>query len=76
MAANPIIIFESLHFYCYIKGPITVPTEHFKYYHATCGDAAQLFFTTRGHPAQRYQTWLLVYNQYTFGICYENMVPI
>jgi hypothetical protein len=23
-------------FYCYIKGAITVPTEYFKYYHATC----------------------------------------
>jgi hypothetical protein len=33
---NPIIFLNRpLTFYCYIKGAITVPTEDFKYYHAT-----------------------------------------
>jgi hypothetical protein len=43
---NPIIFLNRpLTFYYYIKGAITVLTEYFKYYHATCGNAAQLIFT-------------------------------
>jgi hypothetical protein len=48
---------------------------------AVSGDVVQLIFTTRGHLAQRYQNWLLVYKQYKdpaafFGICYENLLQI
>jgi hypothetical protein len=43
---NPnIFLNRPLTFYYYIKGAITVLTEYFKYYHATCGNAAQLIFT-------------------------------
>jgi hypothetical protein len=46
MNPNPIIFLnQPMTFYYYIKGAITVPTEYFKYYHATCGVAAQLIFT-------------------------------
>jgi hypothetical protein len=48
---------------------------------AVSSEAVHLIFTTRGHLAQRYQNWLLVYKQYKdpgafFGICYENLVQI
>jgi hypothetical protein len=37
MAANPSIFLNRRQFLLrYIKGAITVPTEYFKYYHATC----------------------------------------
>jgi hypothetical protein len=71
IAPNPSLIFESPPIFTATKkGAITVPTEYFKYYHATLG-----------HLAQRYKNWLLVYNQNKdpaafFGICYENLVQI